>query len=396
MTRNRNLRMNSRFRDQDTAELILQYPSKQKLRAEPRIYSQAVNMQLNKEALLYDKVEEGRVRCKLCPRRCLIFPDKAGYCGVRQNLAGTLYTLIYGKVSSINADPIEKKPLFHFYPGSKVLSLGTIGCNMRCIHCQNWQISHVLPVKAIDENKVFNVVEPIPTEYISPEDLVDMALKYRCKGIAWTYNEPTIWLEYALDGAKLAREKGLYTVFVTNGYITPEALDTIGPYLDAFRVDVKGFTNDFYRKLAQVPNWETILEAAVRAKTKWNMHVEIITLIIPTWNDDEPQLRSIADWITDELGELTPWHVTRFMPYLELSNLPPTPVETLEKARNIGFEAGLKYVYIGNVPGHPGENTFCHNCKKLLVERSGYEIGEMNLTPSGQCGFCNKNIGFRP
>jgi pyruvate formate lyase activating enzyme len=225
--------------------------------------------------------------------------------------------------------------------------------------------------------------------------MVAMAGKYGCKGVAWTYNEPTIWFEYTLDGARLAKQKGLYTVYVTNGYITPEALDAIGPYLDAFRVDVKGFTNDFYRKLAQVPNWETILDAAVRAKKKWNMHVEIITLVIPTWNDDEAQLRSIADWIAEELGEMTPWHVTRFMPYLELSNIPPTPVETLERARDIGQKAGLKYVYIGNVPGHPGENTHCHNCKKLIIERSGYEIGENNVTSDGRCAFCKTDIGVR-
>jgi len=348
-----------------------------------------------KEALLYEKKEEGRVRCALCPRRCLIFPGKAGYCGVRQNVDGTLYTLIYGKVSAVNVDPIEKKPLFHFYPGSKVFSLGTIGCNMRCVHCQNWQISHVIPVKGVGSGKVYNVVEEIPAEYLSPESMVDLAVKNDCKGVAWTYNEPTIWFEYTLDGAKLAKQKGLYTAYVTNGYITPEALDTIAPYLDAFRVDVKGFTSDFYQKLAQVPNWETILEASVRAKKKWNLHVEIVTLVIPTLNDDEPQLRSIADWIVDELGEMTPWHVTRFVPYLELENLPPTPVELLEKARQIGFDAGLKYVYLGNVPNHPGENTLCHNCGKLVIERLGYEIGQQFISPGGKCGFCGAKLGIK-
>jgi pyruvate formate lyase activating enzyme len=348
-----------------------------------------------KEALLYEKKEDGRVRCALCPRRCLIFPGKAGYCGVRQNIDGTLYTLIYGKVSAVNVDPIEKKPLFHFYPGSKVFSLGTIGCNMRCVHCQNWQISHVIPVKGVGSGKVYNVVEEIPAEYLSPESMVDLAVKNDCKGVAWTYNEPTIWFEYTLDGAKLAKQKGLYTAYVTNGYITPEALDTIAPYLDAFRVDVKGFTSDFYQKLAQVPNWETILEASVRAKKKWNLHVEIVTLVIPTLNDDEPQLRSIADWIVDELGEMTPWHVTRFVPYLELENLPPTPVELLEKARQIGFDAGLKYVYLGNVPNHPGENTLCHNCGKLVIERLGYEIGQQFISAGGKCGFCGALLGIK-
>lgn len=354
-----------------------------------------MNMDGKKEALLYTKAEEGRVRCRLCPRFCLIFPGKAGYCGVRQNIDGVLYTLIYGKASSVNVDPIEKKPLFHFHPGSKVLSLGTIGCNMRCIHCQNWQISHVIPVKGVDQGKVYDVVEEITTEYISPEQVVELASKYDCAGVAWTYNEPTIWFEYTLDCAKLLKQKGLYTVYVSNGYISEEALDMIGPYLDAFRVDVKGFTNDFYRKLAQVPNWETILTACERAKKKWNMHVEIVTLVIPTWNDDDRQLRSIADWIAGTLGEMTPWHVTRFVPYLELSNLPETPIETLERAQKIGYETGLKYVYIGNVYGHPGENTLCHNCKNLLIKRMGYEVENLGLGENGKCRFCGADIGVR-
>ncbi len=344
---------------------------------------------------MYVKEEEGRVRCRLCPRLCLIFPGKSGYCGVRQNVDGTLYTLIYGRASSVNVDPIEKKPLFHFYPGSLVYSLGSIGCNMRCIHCQNWQISHVVPVKSLKDEEIFNMIEDIPTRYISPEEAIAAAVAEGCKGIAWTYNEPTIWFEYTLDCARLAKQKGLYTVYVSNGYITEEALDMIGPYLDAFRVDVKGFSNDFYRKLAQVPNWETILTAAERAKKKWNMHVEIVTLVIPTWNDDDAQLKSIADWVVDSLGDRTPWHVTRFVPYLELQNLPTTPIETLERARQIGIDAGLKHVYIGNVPGHPAENTYCPNCKRLLVRRVGYEIGEYNLTADGKCSFCGERIGIR-
>jgi len=347
------------------------------------------------EAILYKKEEDKKVRCQVCPRRCLILPDRAGYCGVRQNIDGTLYSLIYGRASSVNIDPIEKKPLFHFYPGTMVFSLGTLGCNMRCIHCQNWQISHVIPVKGLAKGKVYNIVEDVKTDYLDPEQAVSLAIENECKGIAFTYNEPTIWIEYALDVCRLAKRKGLYTVFVSNGYITPEALDTIGPYLDAFRVDVKGFTSDFYKKLAQVDNWETILRAAERAKKHWNMHVEIITLVIPSWNDDDAQLKSIADWVVDVLGDATPWHVTRFIPYLELENIKSTPVETLERARKIGFDAGLKYVYIGNVPGHAGENTYCHVCKKLLVKRMGYEVTQFNISKDGKCEFCKANIGLR-
>lgn len=332
------------------------------------------------EAMLYEKLENGKVHCFLCPRHCHILPDKAGYCGVRKNEGGILYTLIYGKVSSINLDPIEKKPLFHFHPGSKCLSLGTLGCNMRCIHCQNWEIAHVTDVKADDG-----------TELISPERSIEVALESGAEGIAWTYNEPTIWFEYTFDSAKLAKAKKLYTVYVTNGYITAEALDTIGPYLDAFRVDLKGFTKDFYQKLARVPNFETILEATKRAKDKWNMHVEIVTLVIPGWNDDEKQLKDIAAWIRDNLGDKTPWHVTRFVPYLELRDLHVTEVKTLERARQIGFDAGLKYVYIGNVPGHKGENTYCPNCKHLLIERVGYET-EIKGLSDHKCDNCGEDI----
>ena len=348
-------------------------------------------MDTKREAMFYEKINGCNVRCGLCPRRCQIGDGKTGYCGVRKNENGILYTLIYGKVSSINLDPIEKKPLFHFHPGSKVLSVGTLGCNMRCIHCQNWEIAHIVMVKDFSRDRLFNLLTEDRTELISPEKLMELADESGAEGIAWTYNEPTIWFEYTLDTAKLAKAKGLYTAYVTNGYITTEALDAIGPYLDAFRVDVKGFNKEFYQKLARVPNYETILEATKRAKEKWNMHVEIITLVIPGWNDDEKQLKDIASWIRNDLGEETPWHVTRFVPHLELKELHVTPVETLERARQIGLDSGLKYVYIGNVPGHKGENTYCPNCKHLLIERVGYET-EIKGLKEYKCDFCGERI----
>lgn len=337
-----------------------------------------------KEALLYKDIGGGKVHCYLCPRDCKIAKGGVGYCGVRQNIDGKLYTLIYNVVSSIANDPIEKKPLFHFYPGTFCLSVGTYGCNMRCGHCQNWQIAHVVYAKQKE-----------PGEQITPEQLIEMAKKEGSAGIAWTYNEPAIWLEYSLEGAKLAKKAGLYTVWVTNGYVSTEALDVIGPYLDAFRVDIKGFTNEFYMKLAKVPDFQPILKATVYAKTKWNMHVECITNIIPTLNDDEAQLRNIARWIKDNLGPGTPWHVTRFIPYLEYAQLYPTPTETLEKAQNIGFEEGLHYVYIGNVPGHKGENTYCHNCKKLLIERVGYQTEIKGVKDKTFCKYCGADLGIR-
>ncbi|MFC1496487.1 AmmeMemoRadiSam system radical SAM enzyme [Candidatus Margulisiibacteriota bacterium] len=333
-----------------------------------------------KEALFYEKLDKKRVRCYLCPWECIVLPNKVGKCGVRQNKGGKFYSLIYGVVSSLALDPIEKKPLFHFHPGSQVLSIGTYGCNMLCGHCQNWQISHADYSKAVLSERI-----------ILPQQLIESALEKRAQGIAWTYNEPSIWFEYTLESARLAKQNNLFTVYVTNGYINKLALNDIGPYLDAFRVDIKGFSEDTYKKLCKIPHYQRILEVAEHAKKMWNMHVEVVTNIVPTVNDDDKQLMGIAYWIKKYLGEDTPWHVTRFMPYLDYKDLSPTPVATLEKARQIGMEAGLHYIYIGNVPGHTGENTYCFNCKRLIVERIGYNITKNHIS-SGKCGFCSKPI----
>lgn len=336
-----------------------------------------------KEAALYKELDDKKVQCLVCPRECTISPGKKGWCKTRINQDGKLQTLIYGMCSSVAVDPIEKKPLFHFYPGSLVLSFGTLGCNLRCKHCQNWQIAHEEP-----DLKGSGLSD------VSPENAVRSAEQYNCRGIAWTYNEPTIWFEYTLDTAKLCRKHGLYTIYVTNGYISTKALDAIGPYLDSFRVDVKGFTADFYRKLAGVKDFKPILQAAERAKNKWNMHVEVVTNVIPTWNDDEKQLKGIASWIKNTLGEDTPWHISRFYPYLKLSHLPPTPVSTLEKARQIGCEEGLNFVYLGNVPGHDGENTYCPQCKRLVIERTGYTLGQFEVE-KGKCRYCQRDLNLR-
>lgn len=335
-----------------------------------------------KEAILYEKLDKGKVKCNVCPRRCVIAPGKAGYCNVRANKAGVLYSLIYAKCSSICADPIEKKPVFHYFPGSLAFSLGTIGCNLRCIHCQNWEIAH-----ASFEDSARALID------LAPQEAVAKAKEYDCLGVAWTYNEPTIWVEYTLDSAKLCKEAGLYTVYVTNGYTTFEALDAISPYLDVFRVDIKGFTNEFYKKLANVGDFSPILEATVRAKEKWKMHIEVVTNVIPTLNDDEAQLKGIAKWISQNLGKDTPWHVSRFMPYLKLSHLPPTPVATLERARQIGLDEGLHFVYLGNVYGHPAENTYCYNCQNLVIERRGYSIDKYEVA-QGKCNFCGKDLNI--
>jgi len=335
------------------------------------------------EALLYDKLPNSRVQCHICQWNCKINPEKYGACGMYQNREGTLSDLNYARISSAAVDPIEKKPLFHFYPGSQVFSLGSLGCNFHCKHCQNWEIS-MADGKSISR----------ACQEIQPRMAIEMANNYQCQGIAWTYNEPGIWFEYTYDSARLAKESNLYTVYVTNGYSTTEALDTIGPYLDAWRVDIKGFSNTLYRDLSKAPHWRKILEVTSRAKTKWDMHVEVVTNIIPTMNDDDRQLGDIARWIHDELGELTPWHVTRFHPNYNMRHLSPTPVSTLERAYQIGQTAGLKFVYTGNVPGHKSESTKCYSCGKLVIDRFGYRTSITGLDGS-RCRYCGAELNFR-
>jgi len=336
------------------------------------------------EAVLYEKLPDSRVRCHTCQWRCRINPEKYGVCGMYQNQGGTLFNLNYARVSSAAADPIEKKPLFHFYPGTLCFSLGTLGCNFHCKHCQNWEIS------TADSSSLLSTCREL-----HPEAAIELARQSRCRGIAWTYNEPTIWFEYTLDSAKLAKAANLYTVYVTNGYATPETLDTIGPYLDAWRVDIKGFSDEFYKTLSGVPHWREILEVTKRAKNKWGMHVEVITNIIPTMNDDDKQLQGIADWIRDELGELTPWHVTRFYPHHNMTHLPATPLATIDRACEIGKKAGLKFIYAGNVSGHQSESTRCYACGKVIVNRIGYQTEVTGLSGS-KCRFCGAELNFRP
>jgi len=333
-----------------------------------------------REAMLYEALPDSRVRCNVCQWRCIIGPDKFGVCRVRQNREGKLYLLNYALVSSAAVDPIEKKPLFHFFPGSEVFSLGGWGCNFHCQDCQNWEIACTdVPANA--------------SQVVNPEAAIEIARQHGSGGIAWTYNEPAIWLEYTLDSARLARENKLYTVYVTNGYSTPEALDAIGPYLDAWRVDIKGFSDALYKNLAKISKWRGILDVAKRAKEKWGMHVEVVTNIIPTMNDDDEQLQGIAGWIRSELGQLTPWHVTRFYPHHHISDLPPTPVATLERAIAIGREAGLRFIYAGNIPGHSSENTTCYSCGRLVVKRRGYQTQVLGLDGS-KCRFCGAELNF--
>jgi pyruvate formate lyase activating enzyme len=336
------------------------------------------------KALLYEKLPDNRAKCNVCQRRCNIAENKVGLCLTRLNKGGDIYSTIYGVVSSMAADPIEKKPVYHYLPGTKSFSLGSFGCNFRCSFCQNWEIAYA------DGTKVPAVIG----RRVTPEQAVRLAIEYDCKSISWTYNEPAIWLEYTLDCAKLAKEHGLRTIYVTNGYITPEGLDVIGPYLDVYRVDIKSFSDEFYQKLINVPTVKGILEVAKMAKDKWKMHIEAVTNIIPTWNDDPNNLRSIAKWIKENLGELTPWHVTRFFPCAELTNVPPTPLSTLELAKKIGIEEGLKFVYIGNVAALDDQNTYCPNCNTLAISRLGYQAKIEAVTNEGKCAKCGADLGI--
>ena len=329
------------------------------------------------EAMFYEALPDNRVRCGLCRFRCLIADGARGHCGVRENQDGILYSLVYGKLCAEKADPIEKKPLFHFQPGSRSYSIATVGCNFRCRHCQNYDISQI-------EKEA-----PIRGMARTPAEVVKKAVAHGCASIAYTYTEPTVFFEFAYDTARLAHEVGLKNIFVTNGYITPEALATIAPYLDAANIDLKGFSENFYRDIVQARLAE-VLDSII-AYRKSGIWVELTTLIIPGLNDDEKELQELASFIVANLGVDTPWHVSQFYPTYKLTDLPRTPLATLRRAREIGRAAGLRYVYEGNVPGEGGENTWCSSCAALLVERYGFVIGT-NRIRNGVCPDCGTAI----
>jgi len=333
------------------------------------------------EALFWEKAAGGRVKCSLCRFRCLIAEGYRGICGVRENRGGTLYTLVYGKSVAAHVDPIEKKPLFHFYPASKSFSIATVGCNFRCLHCQNAEIS-----------QWSKDGRSIPGQVLPPEEVVRQAEEAGCRSIAYTYTEPTVFFEYAYDSAVLAHRKKIKNVFVTNGYITPEALDAITPYLDAANIDLKGFSEKFYREIAGA-TLNGVLESLKEYRRR-GIWLEVTTLIIPGHNDSDADLKGIAHFIAGELGPEVPWHVTAFFPTYQMLDSPPTPAATLRRARRIGLDAGLRYVYEGNIPGEGGENTFCPACRKPVIERYGYRVEALNLV-GGACGHCGNKIDGR-
>lgn len=331
-----------------------------------------------KEALFYQKVEGDKVRCELCPHLCIISAGKKGICGVRANQKGALYTLVYDKIISANIDPIEKKPLFHFLPGSRSYSIATAGCNFRCDFCQNYEISQMPREQHI-----------IPGEGTEPKAIVEEALKYHCRSISYTYTEPTIYYELAHDTARLANAKGLKNVFVTNGFINAAPLEMIAPYLNAANIDLKSFRDDYYRKICG-GKLQPVLDA-IRLYKKLDIWLEITTLVIPGLNDSKDELTEIAGFIKEELGAGTPWHVSAFYPTYKMLDRPRTSPSKLMEAREIGFKAGLKYVYCGNVYVPGSEDTSCPKCKSSLIVREGFEVMK-NSVANGKCSNCGEAI----
>jgi len=330
-----------------------------------------------KEAMLYERLEDGRVRCNLCAHRCTIAEGKRGVCQVRTNRNGELVTLVYGRLIAQHVDPIEKKPLAHFYPGTTAYSIATVGCNFRCRWCQNADISQMVRERHL-----------VMGDEASPEDVVAAARRAGCRSIAYTYTEPTVFFEYSYDTARLAHESGdgagLANVYVTNGYMTEDMLETFDPYLDAANVDLKAFRDETYRKYAGA-RLQPVLDSLKKMK-ELGVWVEVTTLVVPGINDDAAELRDAARFVAQELGVETPWHISRFYPAYEMTGVPPTPVSTLRRALEIGQEEGLRYIYVGNVPGEA--NTVCHECGHVLIRRSGYWILEHDVEPDGACPRC--------
>ena len=341
-------------------------------------------------ALFYQKLKNRVVCCQVCQHRCLIPEGKTGYCQTRLNRNGKLYSLIYGVIAAANNDPIEKKPVFHYQPGSFCFSIGTYGCNFRCQFCQNWDITYA------DTLKFQPKADYLLNEKVAPEKIVKIALKAKSSGIAFTYNEPTIWLEYCLNTMKLAKKEKLYTVWVTNGYATKKTIDLIAPYLDIWRVDLKSFDDKFYQKLINIPRAKPIFENTKYIHQRYsNIHIECVTNIIPDWNDNNQNLKHIAQWITKNLGPKTPWHVTCFYPAAQMMDTPPTPQKTLIRARKIGKEAGLQFIYLGNIKTKTGENTYCPQCGTLCVERQGYQTKILAVDKNGCCSQCNEPLNIK-
>jgi pyruvate formate lyase activating enzyme len=329
-----------------------------------------------KEVLFYKKLGSGYVECEICPKRCRIADSKRGYCGNKENRGGTYYTLVYGKACAAHIDPIEKKPLSHYLPGTTAFSLAAAGCNLNCKFCQNWQISQFRP-------------ERVEHFALSPQQAVDVCKRNECPTIAYTYSEPTVFYTFMHDVAKTARKAGIGSVMISNGFMNEKPLKELCNHLTAVKIDLKSFSEKFYREYCS-GRLGPVLETLKRLKDR-GMWFEIVVLLIPTLNDDREELSRMCSWIRTDLGPDVPIHFSRFHPMYQIKNLPRTPIKTLEMARSIALEAGLHYPYIGNVPGHEGEHTYCPSCKKVLIRRVGYSIVQ-NAIEKGRCKFCRHTI----
>ena len=332
--------------------------------------------QFTVEAKFYQKLENKKIKCKLCPRECSVGDRERGYCGVRENRGGTYYSLVHSRVCAAHVDPIEKKPLFHYLPGTVAFSLATAGCNVNCKFCQNWDISQSRP-------------EQVPAQYAPPQRVAELAKQYSCPTIAFTYSEPVVFAEYLMDAADAGHEAGIRSIVVSNGFIQEDALKTAYGKMDAVKIDLKSFSESYYRQVV-TGQLKPVLDSLVtlRKLGKWT---EIVYLVLPTLNDSDQEFRGLAQWVKANLGEDVPLHFTQFHPEYLLKNLPITPVPTLERAKAIADAEGLHYVYIGNVPGHPAQNTYCPKCRKMLVERVGFTAGQM-LIQKNHCPFCQQPI----
>jgi pyruvate formate lyase activating enzyme len=328
------------------------------------------------EAAFYEKLPYKKVKCKLCPRECVVDDHERGYCGVRENRGGTYRTLVYSRVAAAHVDPIEKKPLFHFHPGTLAFSIATAGCNVNCKMCQNWEISQVRP-------------EQVHNLYLPPEDVAAAAKQNRCRSIAYTYSEPVVFYEYMMAVAAAGHAQGIQSAVVTGGYIQQEPLTKLCRHVDAVKVDLKAFSPAFYKDIVN-GELKPVLDALVTLRRQ-GMWTEIVYLVIPTLNDGDSEFKGLAKWVRSELGPDVPLHFTRFHPEYLLKNLPPTPVATLERAHAAAKAEGLHYPYVGNVPGHPAESTYCPRCGRVIVERVGFSIGAVNIQKS-KCRFCQQPI----
>ena len=333
---------------------------------------------MRKEAILYDKIGKA-LNCKICERRCIISQGKAGFCQMRENDEGKIYSLNYAAASSVAVDPIEKKPLFHFYPGTTVFSLGSVGCNFRCKYCQNWGISQA-------------ELEHIPTRDMLPEEAIRLTKEYGCKSIAWTYNEPTMWFEYTLDSAKLAKKEDIKTVYVTNGYMSEESFQEIKPYLDAANIDLKGMSNKFYEDLCEA-RLKPVLDNIIRMYDA-HIHIEVTNLLIPGYNDSNEDIKALISFMVEEVGVEVPLHFTRFFPQYQMQNIPPTNIESLKRAHDLAKESGMQYVYIGNAPTADGETTFCPECGEPIIKRDGFSVLSDEIKKTRKCPKCKAPLNI--